>query len=71
MLDYFENTWVRKLDKKFKIEHYVGATSPLPPKKYRDRAAKKKKICTNYKNNTNIEDFLHGIVYNFNCKFNF
>jgi len=50
---------------RFKIEQYVGGNEPPKKKIYRDRAAKIKKICTNYNNNTNIEDYLRGIAYNF------
>jgi len=41
---------------------------------YRNRAAKIKKLCTNYNIYTNIEDFLRGILALnaiFNCRFNF
>jgi hypothetical protein len=50
---------------RFKIEQYVGGNEPSEKNIYRDRAAKIEKIYTNYNNNTNIEDFLRGIAYNF------
>jgi len=50
---------------RFKIKQYVGGNEPPQKKIYRDRAAKIKKICTNYNNNTNIEDFIRGIACNF------
>jgi hypothetical protein len=50
---------------RFRVEQYVGSKKNPKKKFTKIGQLKLKKICTKYNNNTNIEDFIRDIAYNF------